>query len=152
MPTIVHFEMPADYIERSKKFYTDLFGWKIEKLSVTDDSQLTSAATGQPIEYWMITTTDDKGNKALGGGIMKRQMPEHRVTNYIGVKSVDEYSSKVEKLGGKVIAHKHVVLGMGYFVLCIDTENNAFAIFSASICFCSKFGKLNREETAGDST
>jgi predicted enzyme related to lactoylglutathione lyase len=43
MPTIVHFEIPADDIERSKKFYTDLFGWKIEKLSVADDSQLTSS-------------------------------------------------------------------------------------------------------------
>jgi len=132
MPTIVHFEMPADDIERSKKFYTDLFGWKIEKLSVTDDSRLTSAATAQPIEYWIITTTDDKGNKALGGGIMKRQMPEHRVTNYIGVKSVDEYSSKVEKLGGKVIAPKHAVPGMGYFVLCIDPENNAFALWETN--------------------
>jgi uncharacterized protein len=45
-------------------------GWKIEKLSVRDDSRLTSVATAQPIEYWIITTTDDKGNKALGGGIM----------------------------------------------------------------------------------
>jgi uncharacterized protein len=129
MPTIVHFEIPADDVEKAKKFYTDLFGWKIEKLSVTDDSRLTSAATAQPMEYWIITTTDDKGNKALGGGIMKRQMPEHRVTNYIGVRSVDEYSSKVVKLGGKVIAPKHTVPGMGYFALCIDTENNAFAIW-----------------------
>jgi uncharacterized protein len=103
-------------------------GWKIEKLSVRDDSRLTSVATAQPIEYWIITTTDDKGNKAVGGGIMKTQMPEHRVTDYVGVKSVDEYSAKVEKLGGKVIAPKHAVPGMGYFVLCNDTENNAFAI------------------------
>ncbi|MGA8106853.1 MAG: VOC family protein [Nitrososphaeraceae archaeon] len=132
MPTIVHFEMPADDVERSKKFYTDLFGWKIEKLSVADDSRLTSAATAQPMEYWIITTTDDNGNKALGGGIMKRQMPEHRVTNYIGVKSVDEYSSKVEKLGGKVIAPKHAVPGIGYFVLCVDTENNAFALWETN--------------------
>ena len=132
MPTIVHFEIPADDIERSKKFYTDLFGWKIEKLSVKEDSRLTSVATAQPIEYWIITTTDDKGNKAVGGGIMKRQMPEHRVTNYVGVKSVDEYSAKVEKLGGKVIAPKHAVSGMGYFVLCIDTENNAFAIWETN--------------------
>jgi len=27
MPTIVHFEIPSDDIERSKKFYNDLFGW-----------------------------------------------------------------------------------------------------------------------------
>jgi predicted enzyme related to lactoylglutathione lyase len=30
MSTIVHFEILADDVERSKKFYTDLFGWKIE--------------------------------------------------------------------------------------------------------------------------
>ena len=79
----------------------------------------------------MMTTTDDKGNKALSGGMMKRQMPEHQVTNYIGVESVDEYSSKVEKLGGKVVAPKHAVPGMGYFALCIDTENNNFAIWES---------------------
>ena len=137
MPTIVHFEIPADDIERSRKFYNDLFGWKIEKwpgIEGENDGggqQPTSAATGQPMEYWIVTTTDDKGNKALGGGIMKRQMPEHRVTNYIGVKSVDEYSSKVEKLGGKVVAPKHAVPGMGYFAICLDTENNTFAIWES---------------------
>ena len=118
LPTIVHFEIPTDDSERAKKFYTDLFGWKIEKWPGTDDSQLTSAA-GQPMEYWIVTTTDDKGNKALGGGMMKRQMPEHQITNFIDVKSVDEYSSKVEKLGGKVVAPKHAVPGMGYFALCL---------------------------------
>lgn len=75
MPTIVHFEIPSDDIERSKKFYNELFGWKIEKLASADNNQLTSAADGQPMEYWMVTTIDDKGNKALGGGMMKRQMP-----------------------------------------------------------------------------
>jgi len=73
MPTIVHFEIPSDDIERTKKFYTDLFGWKIEKWPGTDDSQMTSAA-GQPMEYWMVTTTDDKGNKALGGGMMNTSL------------------------------------------------------------------------------
>ena len=100
MPTIVHFEIPANDIGRAKKFYNDLFGWKIEKWPGTEDnsSQLTSPVTGQSIEYWMVITTDDKGNKALGGGMMKRQMPEHQVTNYIGVESIDEYSSKVKEL------------------------------------------------------
>jgi uncharacterized protein len=133
LPTIVHFEIPADDVERAKKFYNDLFRWKIEKWpGATDDSQLTSAATGQPMEYWIITTTDDKGNKALGGGMMKRQIPEHHVTNYINVNSVDEYSSKVEMLGGKVVAFKHAVPGMGYFALCLDTENNSFAIWESN--------------------
>jgi predicted enzyme related to lactoylglutathione lyase len=135
MPTIVHFEIPADDVERAKKFYTDLFGWKIEKIpntSTDNNSKLTSAATGQPIEYWIITTTDDKGNKAsIGGGMMKRQMSEHHITNYISVNSIAEYTSKVEALGGKVFAPKHTVSGMGYFALCSDTENNVFAIWES---------------------
>jgi predicted enzyme related to lactoylglutathione lyase len=128
MPTVVHFEIPADDIERSKKFYTDLFGWKIEKSSGMDSGNSSSSN----MEYWMITTTDDKGNKALGGGMMKRKMPQQPNINYIDVKSVDEYSSKVEKLGGKVVVSKSAVLGMGYFAVCLDTENNAFAIWESS--------------------
>ena len=132
MSTIVHFEIPADDVERAKKFYSNLFGWNIEKLhNSTDHSELTSVATGLPIEYWRITTTNDKGDKGVGGGIMKRQMPEHHITNYIGVDSVDEYSSKVEKLGGRLFAAKHAVPGMGYFALCSDTENNVFAIWES---------------------
>lgn len=132
MSTIVHFEISSDDIERAKNFYHDLFGWKIEKWAGTDDRQLTSAATGQPMEYWMVTTTDDKGNKALGGGMMKRVQSEQQITNYINIRSVDEYSEKVEKLGGRVVAPKHAVPGMGYFAICLDTENNCFAIWESN--------------------
>ncbi len=92
MPTIVHFDIPADDVERAKKFYSDLFRWKIEKWS--------ESGTGD-MEYWIITTTDEKGDKALGGGMMKRQGPQQPIINYIDVKSVDEYSAKVQQLGGK---------------------------------------------------
>jgi predicted enzyme related to lactoylglutathione lyase len=32
MPTIVHFEVPSDNLKRTKRFYTELFGWKMEKM------------------------------------------------------------------------------------------------------------------------
>jgi len=57
MPTIVHFEIPSDDIERSKKFYGELFGWAIEKFQVTVNMPV-------DMEYYVIITTDDKGNKA----------------------------------------------------------------------------------------
>jgi uncharacterized protein len=124
MPTIVHFEIPSDDIERSKKFYNDLFGWHIEKWPTEN--------TREGMEYWMITTVDDKGNKVLTGGMMKRMMPQQQgITNYIDVKSVQEYSVKVEQLGGKVRMPKTPVPGMGYFAICTDTENNGFAIWEA---------------------
>jgi predicted enzyme related to lactoylglutathione lyase len=79
--------------------------------------------------YWMVSTTDDEGNKALGGAIMPRQGPQQPIINYISVKSIDEYSSKVEKFGGKVHVPKTAVSGMGYFAVYLDTENNALGLW-----------------------
>ena len=77
----------------------------------------------------MVSTTDEEGNKALGGAIKPRQGPQQPIINYISVKSIDEYSSKVEKLGGKVHVPKTTVSGMGCFAVCLDTENNAFGLW-----------------------
>ena len=123
MPTIVYFQIPADDIERSKKFYNELFGWKIDKSP--------EANTPEGMENWSITTTDHNGKEALGGGMSKRQMPQQQITNFIDVKSVDEYLSKVERLGGKVVVPKTSVPGMGYYAVCLDTENNSFGIFES---------------------
>jgi predicted enzyme related to lactoylglutathione lyase len=128
MPTIVHFDIPSDDIERLKKFYNDLFGWKFDKFP----SPPSSEAMPEGMEYWLISTVDDKGNKVLGGGMGKRQSPQQQgITNFFDVKSVQEYSARVEQLGGKVISPKMPVPGMGYMAICTDTENNCFGIFEA---------------------
>ena len=75
MPTIVHFEIPSDDIERSKKFYNELFGWKIDKWP--------DANTPEGMEYWAVTTTDDKGNEALVGGMMKRQCHSRELQTFL---------------------------------------------------------------------
>ena len=123
MPTIVHFDIPSDDIQRSKQFYNDLFGWKFDKWSGSDSMP-------EGMEYWIISTVDDKGNNAINGGMMKRQSPQQQgITNFFDIKSIQEYSAKVERLGGKVITPKTPVPGMGYFAVCKDTENNGFGIF-----------------------
>jgi uncharacterized protein len=122
MPTIVHFEVPADDVERSRKFYSDLFGWKMEKWPGMESG----------MEYWIINTTDNEGGKAVGGGMMKRQNPQQGITNFIDVTSVDEYSAKVQSLGGKIVAPKQAVPTMGYFAVCLDTENNTFGIWETN--------------------
>jgi predicted enzyme related to lactoylglutathione lyase len=78
-PTVVHFEIPADDVERARKFYSTLFGWKIEKAEVKKD--------GDSMDYWMISTSGVSNDKSLGGGIMKRQDPQQPNLNYIGVDS-----------------------------------------------------------------
>ncbi len=118
--TIVHFEIPADDPEKLKQFYENVFGWKIEK-------------TPGPVEYWIINTVpvDEQGRPTemgVNGGMMKRQTPEHKLTNYILVESVDEYSRKIEDAGGKIIVPKTAVPSIGYWAMFADPDGNVLAI------------------------
>jgi predicted enzyme related to lactoylglutathione lyase len=38
----------------------------------------------------------------------------------------------VERLGGKVVVPKTAAPGMGYYAVCLDTENNSFGILEPS--------------------
>jgi len=119
--TVIHFEIPPNDVEKIKTFYTSLFGWKIEKVP-------------GGMEYYVITTVpvDEKGNllrPGVNGGLYKKDQPQQQPVNYIYVESVDEYSKKVESLGGKIVVPKTEVQGMGWFALAQDPEGNTFGIF-----------------------
>lgn len=113
--SICWFEVPADDLDRAKKFYGSLFGWKFAKLP---------AAVA---DYWHI----DTGGKDASpdGGTFPRMHPKQTITVYVSVPSVDKAMAKVKKLGGTVCAGKTAVSGMGYFVICEDTEHNVFALW-----------------------
>ena len=128
IPTIVHFEFPADDVERARKFYSNLFGWKIEMIEVKKD--------GASMDYWIISTSRESKESSeksshLEGGLIKRQHPQQPNLNYISVTSIEEYSNKVKELGGKVVLPKTEITGYGFFAVCIDTENNAFALWES---------------------
>ena len=114
--TIVHFEIPAENFEKMRRFYSGLFGWKIER------------AVG-PVEYYLIEIAPE--GKGVGGGMAKKEDPSKRPMNYISVESVDEYSGKVEELGGKIIVPKQTVPGMGHFAVALDPEGNIFGLWEA---------------------
>ena len=111
--------IPADEMERAKKFYTELFGWKIEKRP-------------GPMEYYEITTANEKGEEGLGGGMARRENPQETIVNYVDVPSINEFIVKVEKLGGKIVLPKTAVPGIGYTAVCLDTENNTFGLWETN--------------------
>ena len=115
MPTIVHFDIATDNPQRAKKFYESLFNWRME---------------GPPgmTDYYLIETKDLEGNKGVGGGLGKRGDPSQRITAYFGVDSIESYSKKVAKLGGKT-GPKMTVPGWGYLATCTDTEGNTFGLW-----------------------
>ena len=112
--SIIWFEIPADNVERAKKFYRALFGWKITQFP-------------GGMEYWHVDTGG--ADASPDGGMMARKHPQQSITNYINVKSVDKSAAKVKKLGGKICLAKTAVPQMGYFVVCQDTEHNMFALW-----------------------
>lgn len=112
--TIVHFEIPANDVEKLAGFYRSLFGWKVER-------------SPGPMEYWLIETAPE--GQGVNGGMMRREAQEQVVTNYISVESVEDFSRKVAQLGGKVVMPKQEVPEMGYFAICLDPEGNCFGIW-----------------------
>ncbi|WP_406661749.1 VOC family protein [Methanolobus sp. ZRKC3] len=115
MPTLVHFDIPTDDLERAKEFYSGIFEWKFEKPEGMDD-------------YYLIETTDLEGNPGVGGGMGLRGDAGERITSFIGVTSIEEYAAKVEKAGGTV-ANRMPVPGWGYLAICFDTEGNLFGLW-----------------------
>ncbi len=76
MPRVVHFEISSNDPERTKNFYQDTFGWKIEKWE-------------GPVYYWLITT-GEKGELGIDGAIKKREREQQdSITNTIEVPSID---------------------------------------------------------------
>ena len=118
--TIVHFEIPANDVEKLRAFYSGVFGWEIEKLP-------------GPMEYYSIVTVpvDKKGmpeRPGVNGGMLKKQMPEHKPVNYFSVESVDAFLKKIVALGGQVVVPKTEILGVGWFALAVDPEGNQFGL------------------------
>jgi predicted enzyme related to lactoylglutathione lyase len=118
--TIIHFEIPAENVEKLKKFYSSVFGWKIEK------------AAG-PVEYWLIETVpvDDQMRTlrpGVNGGLYKKERSELKQVNYFSVESIDEYSTKITQEGGKIVTPKQSVMGVGWIAIAVDPEGNQFAI------------------------
>lgn len=116
--SVVWFEIPADDIERAKKFYGSLFGWTFDKIPAP-----------RP-DYWHIDTGG--ADSSPDGGLMPRMHPQQPITNYVSVPSVSDASAKVEQLGGTICKSKTAVPGMGYFAICSDTEGNTFALWETN--------------------
>ncbi|MGH7545849.1 MAG: VOC family protein [Gemmatimonadota bacterium] len=107
---VVHFEIPADNPERLGRFYTDLFGWRVEKWP-------------GPLDYWLLYTRTP-GAAAIDGGMYRRELPDQRPVNYVHVHSAEEFSEKAKLLGGRVILPRTQVPGVGYVAILADPEGN----------------------------
>jgi predicted enzyme related to lactoylglutathione lyase len=113
MPRVVHFEINADDPARAAKFYTGVFGWKINKWD-------------GPMDYWLVDTGE--GDPGINGGVTKRMNPQATSVNTVGVDDLDAFVKKVEAAGGKIVTPKMPIPGMGWLAYATDSEGNMFGM------------------------
>ncbi len=114
MPRPIHFEIHASDPEKLVKFYTDVFGWKINHLP--------------QMNYWLI---DTGGGDGINGGLMKRVGPAPAESNPVsafvcslGVDSVDAYVERALKAGGTMASPKMAIPGIGWQAYVKDPDQN----------------------------
>ncbi|MFA6047935.1 MAG: VOC family protein [Parcubacteria group bacterium] len=121
MPRVVHFDLYAQDPERMSKFYSDTFGWKLEKWE-DPSSQM---------EYWMVMTGDDKKPGINGGMSKKSDMPRNVLT--IDVPDIDEYVEKIKKNGGEITMEKTAIPKVGWFAAFKDSEGELMSIMQTDM-------------------
>ena len=124
MNSVMWFEIPYDDSERAQKFYSETFGWKINKLPDMDyHMALTTESDPQ--------TMQPKNPGAINGGMLKKDPTGTTPILVLGVDSIDEYLKKVEGAGGKIIMPKISIGEFGFYARVSDTEKNVIGIWES---------------------
>ncbi|MFA4960176.1 MAG: VOC family protein [Candidatus Pacearchaeota archaeon] len=113
-----HFEIGGKNPEKLKKFYEEIFGWKIEKWESPDEK----------MDYWLITTGAkqmDRENPGIDGG-MTKDKPFAPLTIEVG--DLDGTSDKIKKMGGKFLTEKMDIPKVGTMFYFEDPEGNKFGV------------------------
>lgn len=118
---VVHFEIPADDVERAQSFYRDAFGWNVQPMP---EMNYTSLST---------TPTDEQGMPtepgAINGGLMRREGKFAGPVITIDTDDIDAALQKVESLGGKTAEAKMTVGDMGFAAYFTDPEGNLMGLW-----------------------
>ncbi len=122
---VVHFEIPADNVERAKTFYKQAFGWDI------------SQYPGMEYQGVITTAVDDKTRMpkepgAINGGMTKRNNEVKNTVITIDVPDIEATLKNVEKLGGKMVQKKQPVADMGFTAYFKDTEGNIVGLWQSA--------------------
>ena len=125
MRKVVHFEIPADDLQRAKGFYDAVFGWELQSMPMGDGGEYTSVTT-TPVDQ---TTRMPLESGSINGGLTQRddQTPTPVIT--IDVPGIDEALREIEAHGGATVAPRTPIPGMGAYAYFKDPEGNVIGLW-----------------------
>jgi predicted enzyme related to lactoylglutathione lyase len=125
MDSVVHFEIPADKVERAKTFYSKAFGWMMVDVPQMEYTTIITTPSDQ-------TTGRPTTPGAINGGMGKKGDMLKSVVVTIGVDDIDASLEKIKQLGGKTVQKKMPVGDMGFAAYFKDTEGNVIGLWQAT--------------------
>ena len=121
MDKIVHFEIPADDVERAKKFYSSVFKWDMNTIPSMGYTVITTVPTDKE--------RIPKESGFINGGMMKRTNEIRNPIITINVKDIKESIKKIEDAGGENIKTPFEVGDMGIAAYFEDSEGNIVGLW-----------------------
>ncbi|MBI2609563.1 VOC family protein [Candidatus Giovannonibacteria bacterium] len=121
MNKVVHFELPADDLTRAKKFYSGIFGWKM------NDYPEMNYVIAQTVEVDENMRPKEPG--AINGGMALRGGNLAGPSFSINVRDIDSTLEKIRENGGEVLKEKTPVGKMGFVAYFRDTEDNVLSLW-----------------------
>ncbi len=128
MRGVVHFEIPADDLDRAKTFYGSVFGWQIVTMPMGGVVDYTGATTTPVDEQTMIPTTPG----AINGALVPRDASNPATVVTIDVDAIDEALQQVEAAGGTTVTPRTAIPGMGAFAYFKDPEGNVVGLWETT--------------------
>jgi uncharacterized protein len=128
MSKVVHFEIPADDIERAKNFYGSVFGWQLQTMEMPGGGEYTIVMT-TPVDQQTQLPTEPG---AINGGMMQRDATTPSPVVTIDVDSIDSALRQVEASGGSTVAPRTEIPGMGAFAYFKDPEGNVMGLWETA--------------------
>jgi predicted enzyme related to lactoylglutathione lyase len=121
MDKVQHFEIPTDDLSRAKKFYQNVFGWKLVDFPNMD---YTIAYTVEVNEQNM-----PKEPGSINGGMMKRDATAPSPVVVVTVDSIKDSLAKIKAAGGTIVMETWQVGDMGLYARIKDTEGNVIGVW-----------------------
>jgi uncharacterized protein len=128
MRKVVHFEIPADDVDRAKEFYGSIFGWQLQTMSMGEGDYTIVMTT--PIDEQSQLPTEPGG---INGGMMERSegTPSSPVIT-IDVEEIDQALKEIEAQGGSTVTPRTPIPGMGAFAYFKDPEGNVMGLWETN--------------------
>ncbi len=113
-PLIAHVEIPVTDLNKSQKFFKNVFGWEFK-----------------PFGNGYLLYNNHKGIMA-GLRQVEKVIKGDSTVFHVNVESIDDIHEKVKKFGGDVKTEKTTIPAMGWYALIYDPDGNTIGLYQKS--------------------